>query len=47
MKIKVTNDLIINKKTLNAKTSEKNKDYVQLILYRRIMNELLQNNYRS
>ena len=31
MKIKVTNDFIVNKKAMNAKASEKNENNVQSI----------------
>ena len=44
-KIKFTNDFIINEKPLNTKVSEKDKNNVQLILYRRVMNEFFENNY--
>ena len=45
MKIKVTNDFIASKKTMNAKTFKKNENNVQSTLYRRVMNELFENNY--
>ena len=45
MKIKVTNDFIINKKTMNAKAFERNENNVQSILYRRVINKLFENNY--
>ena len=46
-KIKITNDFITRKKTLNAKASERDENYVQLTLYYRIINKLFKNNYRS
>ena len=44
MKIKVTNDFIISKKTMNAKTFKENENNVQSILYYRVMNEFFENN---
>ena len=45
VKIKVMNDFIINKKTMNAKTSEENKNNIQLILHRRVVNKFFENNH--
>ena len=45
MKIKVTNNFIANKETMNAKASEKSENNVQSTLYRRVMNELFENNH--
>ena len=45
MKVKITNNLIANKETMNAKTFEKNEDSVQSILYRRVVNEFFENNH--
>ena len=39
MKIKVINDFIANKKTINAKTFKKDENNVQSILYRRVVNK--------
>ena len=44
-KVKVTNDFIANKETMNAKTFKENENNVQSILYRRVMNEFFENNY--
>ena len=46
-KVKIINNFIASKKTLNAKASEKDEDYAQLILHRCIMNEFFKNDYRS
>ena len=45
IKIKVMNDFIASKETMNAKTFKKNENNVQSILYRRVVNELFENNY--
>ena len=45
IKVKIVNDFILSKKTLNAKAFEKDENYVQLILHRRIMKEFFKNNY--
>ena len=45
IKVKILKKFIINKKTLNAKTFEKNENNVQSILYRRVMNKFFENNY--
>ena len=47
MKIKIINDFIADKKTLNRKTFKKNKSNVQSILHRCVMNEFFKNNYRN
>ena len=44
-KVKVTNDFIINKETLNAKALKKDENNVQSMLYCRVMNEFFKNNY--
>ena len=44
-KIKITNDFIVNKKMMNAKIFKKDENSVQLILYRRVVNELFKNNH--
>ena len=41
----ITNDFIASKETMNAKASEKNENNVQLVLYRRVVNELFENNH--
>ena len=45
MKIKVINDFIASKKTINAKTFKKDENNVQLILNRRAVNEFFENNH--
>ena len=45
IKVKITNDFIVSKETMNAKAFEKNEDNVQSILYCRVVNELFKNNY--
>ena len=45
MKIKITNDFIANKETMNMKIFEKDENNVQSILYRRAVNEFFENNY--
>ena len=45
MKIKITNDFIASKKMMNAKAFKKDENNVQLILHRRVVNELFKNNY--
>ena len=46
-KVKITNDFIASKETLNAKTFKNYENNAQLNLHNRIMNELFKNNYRS
>ena len=45
MKIKVMNNFIASKETINAKTFKKDENNVQSILYRRVVNEFIENNY--
>ena len=45
MKVKITNDFIASKETMNAKIFKKDENNVQSILYRRVVNELFENNY--
>ena len=45
MKIKIMNDFIANKETLNAKTFKENENNAQLTLYRRVVNEFFENNH--
>ena len=45
MKIKIINDFIANKETMNAKTFKKNENSVQLTLYCRIVNKSFENNH--
>ena len=45
MKVKVTNDFIASKKTINAKTFKKSENNVQSILYRRVVNKFFENNH--
>ena len=46
-KIKITNDFIISKETMNAKAFKKDENNVQLILYRRVVSKLFKNNHRN
>ena len=46
-KVKITIDFTVNKKTLNAKASERDENYVQLTLHRRVINEFFKSNYRN
>ena len=47
MKIKVTNDFIVNKQTMNAKAFQKKENNIQLILYCRVVGEFIENNYQN
>ena len=47
MKIKIMNDFIASKKTMNAKTFKKDENNVQSILYRRVVNEFFENNHQN
>ena len=47
MKIKITNDFIASKETINAKTFKKNKNNIQLILHRCAVNKFFKNNHRN
>ena len=44
MKIKIINDFIASKETINAKAFKKDKNNIQLILYRRAVNEFFKKN---
>ena len=44
MKIKIINDFIASKETMNTKTFKENENNVQSILYRRVVNEFFENN---
>ena len=44
-KIKIMNDFIANKKTMNAKTFKKDENNVQSILYCRVISEFFKNDY--
>ena len=44
-KIKTAHNFIINKKTLNAQTIERNERATQLILYCNFINKFIKNNY--
>ena len=44
-KVKIMNDFIASKKTLNTKTFEKNESNVQSILHRRVVNKFFENDY--
>ena len=45
MKIKIINNFIVNKKTMNAKAFKKNENNVQSTLHCRVVNEFFENNY--
>ena len=45
MKVKITNDFIADKKTLNAKIFKEDDDNVQSILHYRVMNVFFENNH--
>ena len=44
-KVKIMNDFIANKETMNAKTFKKDENNIQSILHRRVMNDSFENNY--
>ena len=45
MKIKIMNDFIASKKTMNAKIFEEDENNVQLTLYCRVVNKFFENNH--
>ena len=45
MKIKITNDFIASKETMNTKTFKKDENNTQSILYRHVVNEFFKNDY--
>ena len=47
MKVKVTNNFIASKETMNVKTFEKNENNVQSILYRCALNEFFENDHQN
>ena len=46
-KIKIMNDFTVSKETLKTKAFKRNKDNVQSILHRSVVNELFKNDYRD
>ena len=47
MKVKVTNDFIANKKTINAKTFERDENNVQSVLHHCAVNKFFENDHRN
>ena len=47
MKVKIINDFIASKETMNAKTFKKNENNVQSTLYHRAVNKFFENNHKD